>query len=270
MTGLGRSPPRSKKESSDAGEQAEESEAALPHPLVDAVDQPNEPEKVTAAAVIGKPRRDEADDRARAAEARVRSEAAAAKAAEVADARTAERAEAQAAKRAARQATRDAKAAERAGSQLAKRAANQEARDAKAAERASRRDRIVEAPREPKKSVGQRLRRNASTTGEPSRPRGRRVLSAVAGLIGAIGLACSIVLAVGALLVALDTNESGSFYTTIENICDVLVGPLRDVFTFSGANGDMKESLVAWGVGSIGYLVIGFIAQSVLRSAAED
>lgn len=232
MTSLGRSPPRSKKESSnvhenDAGEtDADENDAdeTEPEPLAPTPEtgeeiRPDTRQIREQAKLVAKARRDEARQKTRAARAE------------------------------------------------------------KAAARAAKRDRIVEAPREPKKSLTQRLNRDATKTSKApktskaetraKRPASRRILSLVAGLVGALGLVCSITLAVGALLVARGANGSG-FYDTIEGICNVLVGPLRDVFSFSGKNADMKESLVVWGAGSIVYLVVGLVAQSVLRSAADD
>lgn len=157
------------------------------------------------------------------------------------------------------------------------RTAKRAAREAKAAERTSRRDRIVEAPREPKKSMGERLRRDPTKTPpapkDPNAPKvsaARRAVSLLGVLLGVLGLICSIILAVGALLAAKGVDETGSFYETISGMCDALAGPLRDVFSFEGANAEMKESLVAWGAGSIIYLLAGLIAQTVLRSAADD
>ncbi|MCL3820167.1 hypothetical protein [Aeromicrobium wangtongii] len=122
----------------------------------------------------------------------------------------------------------------------------------------------MEPPREPRTPLGQRLRAGATNVG------GRRLIrSVLAGLIGTIGLICSVVLAVGALLVGLDA-DSGQPYDLVSGTCDVLVGPLRDVFSFSGAKADTKEALVAWGAGSIGYLLVGLVAQSVLRPRPRD
>lgn len=95
------------------------------------------------------------------------------------------------------------------------------------------------------------------------------MLSLLGGLVGALGLLCSVILALGALLVALDA-DGVSVYDTVSSTCDVLVGPLRDVFSFSGTNAAMKESLMAWGAGSIAYLVAGMVVQSLLRSATDD
>jgi hypothetical protein len=144
---------------------------------------------------------------------------------------------------------------------------------ARAAKRPAKRDRIVEAPREPKTPWGQRLRSLGRST-RADRPPGasgagaKRVVSVLAGLVGAAGLVCSVVLAFGALLVALDATDS-SVYDSVSGICDVLVGPLRDAFSFTGTNADMKESLVAWGAGAIAYLVVGIGIQSMLRSAVD-
>lgn len=124
---------------------------------------------------------------------------------------------------------------------------------ARSAARAAKRDRIVEAPRTPKKPLGER----------------KRLVSLLAVVIGAVGLVCSIVLAVGALLVALDAT-GGAVYESVSGICDALVGPLRDAFSFSGKNAAMKESLAAWGTGAIVYLVVGTVTQSLLRSSIDD
>ncbi|MFC5678133.1 hypothetical protein [Aeromicrobium endophyticum] len=141
--------------------------------------------------------------------------------------------------------------------------------------RPRRRDRIVEAPRGPKTPLSQRLRslgRSKDTEGRPQRGPGagrKRIVSVLAGLVGAVGLLCSVVLAFGALLVALDATGSG-VYDSVASLCDVLVGPLRDAVSFTGTKADMKESLVAWGAGAIVYLVVGIVAQSLLRSTVDD
>lgn len=147
-------------------------------------------------------------------------------------------------------------------------------------------DGIVEAPREPRKSLGDRLRSavgprsgraepgastppKGSAKGAGSGGRTRRVVVVLAGLVGAAGLVGSVVLALGALLVALDATDS-SLFDTVSSTCDALVGPLADAFSFSGTNAAMKESLVAWGAGAILYLVVGMVAQSLLRSTVDD
>lgn len=104
---------------------------------------------------------------------------------------------------------------------------------------------------------------------------GRRGISASAVwslVVGAFGMLCmvlALVLAIGALLLALG-NDSGDLYGFVSSACDALVGPLRGAFTFSGANADLKETLVAWGAGALTYLVVGLGAQLYQRTLADD
>lgn len=97
-----------------------------------------------------------------------------------------------------------------------------------------------------------------------------RVLSIAAGIVGAIGLLFSVILATGALLIALDVDQGGAFFAHLSDACDGLVGPLKDVFSFSGVNADKKEALVGWGLGSMGYLLVGCFVQSILMSRVKD
>lgn len=80
----------------------------------------------------------------------------------------------------------------------------------------------------------------------------------------------SVILAIGAFMVALNPQDDGGLFNLVSNICDALVGPLRGLFSFSGVNGESKDALVAWGLGALGYLVLGLVAQSLLRSRSED
>lgn len=198
------------------------------------------------------------------------------KAQEKQDRERAEADEAEQVKVAAKAARRDAKEAanrERAEAKAASQQAKIAARESKKTDQAGKKDRIVEPPREPKVPIADKVRaarpKRPAETATGGSARNRRVISVLAGVIGAVGLICSVVLAFGALLVALDA-DGGSVYDLVSGVCDVLVGPLRDMFSFSGSNAAMKESLVAWGAGSIIYLVVGVVAQSMLRSALDD
>jgi hypothetical protein len=115
----------------------------------------------------------------------------------------------------------------------------------------------------------QRLRRAVGGRGRGEGAAWRRIVPVLAGVLGAAGLICSLVLAVGALLVAMGSDD-GSLYDAVSAACDALVGPLRDAFTIGGENAGMKESLVAWGAGSIGYLAAGLVAQSLVRATVDD
>ena len=101
---------------------------------------------------------------------------------------------------------------------------------------------------------------------EPTKKSG---LGPVAGVIGLIALAISVLLAVSALAVALGV-DSGGVYNALQAIADTLVGPLKSAFDFSGSNAVRKEHFLAWGAGSLGYLVVSFIGQAVQRANSDD
>jgi hypothetical protein len=188
--------------------------------------------------------------------------------------------EAKQALRRERDAAKDAAARERTEAKQTARRERGEAQavSGRAARRAAKHDdRIVEAPREPKVSFLERRHQKSApkSAGSPrpgptDRAGHRRGIALLAGLLGALGLICSVILAIGALLVALGAGAGNGAYDLVSSICDALVGPLRDVFSFSGVNADMKEALVAWGLGSMGYLLVGLFAQSFLRSRIDE
>ena len=263
-----------------------EPEAVEPEAVEPEVAEQSGPDEAAAAQAAAAAAEQEADERAareRAAREKAeKAEKAARRQEEATAAAEAERVKQ--ADKAARREAKDRAAHDRAEAKAAAKQSRQVARTASKREPDAPKDHIVEPPREPKMSMGEKLRAVASRRpagagvpdGEPaargqrtSAGRARRVVSVLAGVFGALGLVCSVILASGALLVALDA-DSGSAYDVVSGICDVLVGPLRDVFTFSGATAEMKEALVAWGAGSIIYLVVGVVAQSVLRSGADD
>lgn len=86
-------------------------------------------------------------------------------------------------------------------------------------------------------------------------------------LIGALGMVLAVVLAVGALLVALGANQTEGIVGVIATICDALAGWLRGLFDLSGPNSRTTESLVAWGLGSVIYLGVGLVAQGLSRKS---
>ncbi|HSI26017.1 MAG TPA: hypothetical protein VK948_01300 [Aeromicrobium sp.] len=94
---------------------------------------------------------------------------------------------------------------------------------------------------------------------------GGSALAGAAGIIGILGLVLSVVLAVGALLVAV-----GAEFGVLTSICDILVGPLKNAFDFSGQGAQRKENFLAWGAGSVVYLLLSFVGQAVQRANAGD
>ncbi|MEO6472292.1 MAG: hypothetical protein ABIR57_10160 [Aeromicrobium sp.] len=141
----------------------------------------------------------------------------------------------------------------------------------------------VKPPREPKpapepkvkapKAVKPPKEPKPPKTPKPPRVRSESqgaALALSAGIIGSVGLLLSVILAVGALFIALDAAQGSGFFTLLSDLCDFLVGPLKDVFHFTGLNANKKESLVGWGLGSMGYLLVGRFLQSVLQSRVKS
>jgi hypothetical protein len=85
----------------------------------------------------------------------------------------------------------------------------------------------------------------------------------VAGVVGVLALICSIILAVGTLLVALGAGSGNAFYDPVSSVSKVLIGPLDGAFDFSGLNAAEREQFLAWGVGCLIYLVVSIIGLQI-------
>lgn len=217
-------------------------------------------------AVAAKLQQDHEDGEQREREAREAKEHAAKAKREAAEARKAQKAELAAARQKEREEAAAAKAAAKAEREGAKAAARHVATSTDAADD----DHIVEAPREPKKSLIDRLRPEPTDQPGDDEDAPSNLVPTLAVALGALGFVFSVVLAIGAFMVALNPQDDGGLFDVVSNVCDALVGPLSGLFSFSGDNGESKEALVAWGLGALGYLVLGLFAQSFLRSRSED
>ncbi len=81
---------------------------------------------------------------------------------------------------------------------------------------------------------------------------------------------CALLLAIGALLVALrhNINSGNALVKAIEHFDDVIDGPFsrnKGIFTFHGKNSVSKEALVNWGIAAIVYLLVGRILNRIIR-----
>lgn len=79
----------------------------------------------------------------------------------------------------------------------------------------------------------------------------------------------AIVLAVGALLVALRENVSqdNPLVKLVLNFADAIDGPFgkdNGIFVFSGQHAETKDALVNWGIAAIVYLVIGNVLERLI------
>jgi hypothetical protein len=107
---------------------------------------------------------------------------------------------------------------------------------------------------------------------EPTKERAgvRAAAITAAALVGALGLIFSVVLAVGALTVAIGAGEGNAIYDPLSTVCDALVGPLKNAFNFSGPNAASREEFLGWGAGSLIYLALSFAGQAAHRAATRD
>ena len=110
-----------------------------------------------------------------------------------------------------------------------------------------------------------------------SGPRRKRETTNVASKIRArlaqlVWLACALaalLLALGALLVALDANTSNALVGFVLDAADYVD---LDVFSredgikrFRGSGADVKNALFNWGLGAIAYLVVGRILDRIVK-----
>ena len=91
----------------------------------------------------------------------------------------------------------------------------------------------------------------------------RAVRSAVASTVWLVAVACALVLAFGALLVALRMNQQNDLVSLVLDGARRLdFGTLK---TFTGKDAAAKAALVDWGVAAVIYLVIGGVLDRVIR-----
>ena len=97
----------------------------------------------------------------------------------------------------------------------------------------------------------------------------RRMRDLLGQLIWVAAVVCALVLAVGALLVALDANPDNALVKLVLDVAGVLDLDVfsRDngVFTFDGADAATKNALVNWGLAAVAYLVVGRVLERVVR-----
>ena len=88
----------------------------------------------------------------------------------------------------------------------------------------------------------------------------------------ALWLVCALAalfLAVGALLVALDANQSNSLVKFVLDMADKLdlgiFSRENGIKEFTGKNAETKNALFNWGLGAIAWLVVGRILDRIVR-----
>ncbi len=127
-------------------------------------------------------------------------------------------------------------------------------------------DEVETAPQEGDQAM--RKRTSRPLAGSSLKAGSDAVRSRLAAVVWLVAVVCALVLAIGALLVALDANEKNSIVQLVLQGADALDGPFsRDngIFSFTGQDADVKNALVNWGIAAVVYLVIGRILDRVIR-----
>jgi hypothetical protein len=96
-----------------------------------------------------------------------------------------------------------------------------------------------------------------------------KLRSALAQLIWLIAALCALVLAIGALLIALDANRGNDLVHGILRAADAVdlgVFSRSDgVKQFRGEGADVKNALFNWGLGAVAWLVVGRILDRIIK-----
>ena len=96
-----------------------------------------------------------------------------------------------------------------------------------------------------------------------------RIRAKVAQLLWLACAFCALLLAVGALLIALDANQKNDlvdFVLEAADTVDLGVFSRQDgIKQFRGDGADVKNALFNWGLGAIAWLVVGRILDRIIK-----
>ncbi|MCF6379661.1 hypothetical protein L2K70_18780 [Nocardioides KLBMP 9356] len=91
----------------------------------------------------------------------------------------------------------------------------------------------------------------------------------LAQLIWLLAALAALVLAVGALLIALDANRSNSLVDLVLRTADYIdldIFSRRDgIKQFTGDGAQVKNALFNWGLGAIAYLIVGRLLDRIIK-----
>jgi hypothetical protein len=99
--------------------------------------------------------------------------------------------------------------------------------------------------------------------------RGSRVRARAAQAVWLLAVLCALVLAVGALCIALDANRDNALVRLVLDAADAVDLEVfsrgNGIFKFEGADAETKNALANWGLGAIAYLVVGRLLERAVR-----
>ena len=95
------------------------------------------------------------------------------------------------------------------------------------------------------------------------------VRTRVAQLVWLFFVLCALLLAVGALMVALDANNQNSLVSFVLDGADAvdlgIFSRQNGIKEFKGEGAEVKNALLNWGLGAVAYLVVGRILDRLIR-----
>jgi hypothetical protein len=95
------------------------------------------------------------------------------------------------------------------------------------------------------------------------------VRTRIAQVVWLVCVLCALVLALGALLVALKANTDNALVVFVKDAADTVDLGVFDrsdgVMKFEGENAATKNALVNWGLGAVAWLVIGRVLDRIIR-----
>ena len=93
--------------------------------------------------------------------------------------------------------------------------------------------------------------------------------SRVGTLVWTVFVLLALVLAVGALLIAIDANRDNALVSAVLDLADgVDLGVFsreNGIREFDGSNAETKNALFNWGLGAVAYLVVGRLLERVIK-----
>ena len=115
------------------------------------------------------------------------------------------------------------------------------------------------------------MAREKTKDAESSRTRGAvsRVRTGIAQLVWLVCVVCAVLLALGALLVALDANQRNGLVDFVMRAADAVdlgvFSRQEGIKQFRGQGAGVKNALVNWGLGAIAWLIVGRILDRIIR-----
>lgn len=109
----------------------------------------------------------------------------------------------------------------------------------------------------------------STSTSTRTAPSAAAVRTRVATVVWAVFVLLAMVLAVGALLIAIGANRDNGL---VQFVLDLADGVDLGVFSrengireFDGSNAETKNALFNWGLGAVAYLVVGRLLERVIK-----